>query len=283
VDSAGTGHGRPPPPVRVAAADWSGRATGERKHLWLAEVVDGRPGDLLRASREEVSAHLVALGASSPEVVVGLDFGFSLPAWFLDRHGIAGGPELWAGTARLERWLVACQPPFWGRPGCPRPAGSLEQFRATELAASAMGARPKSVFQVGGAGSVGTGSLRGMPTLHRLRQAGWAVWPFDPPRLPMVVEVWPRLHYGGPMVKSSPGAREPATAGLPPTWRAAAAASDDAFDAAVTAWAMAARVEELVGLPAVDDTTVRREGWIWGVPLPGRPGRRRRRGGGTGP
>ena len=37
--------------------------------------------------------------------------------------------------------------------------------------------RPKSTFQIGGAGAVGTGSLRGMPHLLTLREAGCAVWP----------------------------------------------------------------------------------------------------------
>ena len=50
-----------------------------------------------------------------------------------------------------------------------------------ERAARVRGIAPKSVFQIGGAGSVGTASLRGMPVLQRLREAGFAVWPFDRP------------------------------------------------------------------------------------------------------
>src|SRR5205085_2351508 len=55
------------------------------------------------------------------------------------------------------------------------------------------GGRPKSVFQLVGAGQVGTGSLRGIPFLPRLRER-FAIWPFDEPRLPLVVEVYPRLY-----------------------------------------------------------------------------------------
>ena len=63
---------------------------------------------------------------------------------------------------------------------------------------------PKSVFQIGGAGAVGTGSLRGMPMLHRLHDAGFHIWPYDPPRWPLVVEIYPRM-FTGPVNKSDRG------------------------------------------------------------------------------
>lgn len=67
------------------------------------------------------------------------------------------------------------------------------QFRQTELDVRARGIRPKSVFQLVGAGQVGRGSLYGMQALHRLAAAGFRIWPFDPPGRPLVVEIFPRL------------------------------------------------------------------------------------------
>jgi hypothetical protein len=251
------------------AADWSGAARGERRNLWMAEV-DGGSGRVVRLApytRVQAADRLVELASASPDVAVGLDFGFSFPAWFLDDHGIEGGAELWAGAGRLEAWLAACAPPFWGKPGRRRPGLTPEQhWRRTELATVP---RPKSVFQIGGAGSVGTASLRGMPILDRLRRSGFAIWPFDPPRLPVVMEVWPRLAVG-PLSKRRAEHRgawletDPRAWRLPPDVAAAAQSSEDAFDATVAALALAGDFD---GIPAaVCDPTIRREGWIWGVP-----------------
>jgi len=249
--------------------DWSGRATGERRHLWLAELVgdEPTPGRLWNASRAEAGDQLIELAEHDDELLVGLDFGFSLPAWFLHEHGIQDVEELWQDTARLERWLTACEPPFWGRPGrrCPPADQHRPALRWCERAAGRPA--PKSVFQVGGAGSVGTGSLRGMPLLHRLRRAGFSIWPFDPPRPPAVFEVWPKHHTIPPIVKSNATARR-RYPGVPAAWREQTDASEDAFDAAVAALGMAARCHELERAPTPDDPTVKLEGWIWGVPLP---------------
>ena len=94
----------------------------------------------------------------------------------------ASAPELWAAAAvDGERWLRECPPPFWGLAGRRRPDGH-EQFRQTEATVAAVGGiRPKSTFQIGGAGSVGTGSVRGFPALTRLRAGGFTIWPFDAP------------------------------------------------------------------------------------------------------
>jgi hypothetical protein len=234
----------------------------------MAEVdgISGRVVRLAPYTRLGAAERLLELAERDDDLTVGLDFGFSFPAWFLDQHGIASGPELWAGGARLEGWLQACSPPFWGKPGRCRPDSPPERhWRRTELATVP---RPKSVFQIGGAGSVGTASLRGMPILDRLRRGGFSIWPFDPPRQPMVLEVWPRLAMG-PLVKRRPERRQAwlqgAAAALPSEVLASAQRSEDAFDATVAALAL---TEDFDGnLPPVADVTLRREGWIWGVPL----------------
>ncbi|HVS17327.1 MAG TPA: hypothetical protein VMT18_01915, partial [Planctomycetota bacterium] len=182
--------------------------------------------------------HLIECARREPRLVIGLDFAFSFPRWFVEELGACSAREVWEAVARSgEDWLERCPPPFWGQPCKPRPARveGRNDWRSTELSSLPVaGCRPKSVFQIGGAGSVGTGSLRGMPLLRELQDAGIAVWPFDPARLPMAVEIYPR-YLTGAVNKSSAGARS-----LYLQSRYArecrgvldrAAASEDAFDA----------------------------------------------------
>ena len=255
--------------MSVLAVDWSGRRSGEQRNLWIAEAVDGvLVGLEAGRSRAALIDHLVTRVRVDSTLVVGFDFSFSLPAWFLEARGFATAPELWdAATRDGEQWLHSCAPPFWGRPGRPRPP-LTEQFRITEARIGAVGGiRPKSTFQIGGAGSVGTGSLRGFPALARLRAAGFAIWPFDAPaRPPVVVEIYPRT-FTGAVVKSDPAARvthlDRHHPGLDPELQDRAIASEDAFDAAVSALVMSRHEPALRDLPAVHDPVVQREGWVW--------------------
>jgi hypothetical protein len=255
--------------VGVVAVDWSGRKTGERRHLWTAEAHDGV---LLRLeagrTRDEVVDELVARAHDASGIVVGFDFSFSLPEWYLRARGFADARALWdAAATDGEAWLRDCEPPFWGRPGRARPDLDAH-LRRTEAAVGAVGGiRPKSSFQIGGAGSVGTGSVRGFPALARLQDAGYAIWPFDAPASPPVaVEIWPRT-FTGPVVKSDAAARAAhLDAHLPQlerAWRDAAVGSEDAFDAAVSAVVMSRHEPALRALPALDDPGFRKEGCVW--------------------
>ncbi len=254
---------------RVIAVDWSGATYGARKHIWLAEARE--PGHLVRLEsgrdRSQLSQHLLAVSASDI-AVVGLDFAFSFPEWFVCHLGVRSAPELWMRVAeRGEAWLQSCEPPFWGRPGRKRPEAMSPPFRKTELSVPAIGnVRPKSIFQIGGAGAVGTGSLRGMPFLHALLAAGAAIWPFTTGRIPIVVEIYPRL-LTGPVHKSSAAARAAYLAARYPCLaddhRRHATQSEDAFDAAVSALVMIEHVADLSTLPAQSDPVLRLEGRIW--------------------
>ena len=177
---------------RILAVDWSGARTREQRAIWLAEAIDGL---LVRLeggrSREQAVDHLLEEAEGDADLVVGLDFAFSLPEWFLRARGIADVSSAWDLVSHeAEAWLRDPQPPFWRTR---RPVGQVA-FRRTELECSG---RPKSVFQLVGAGQVGTGSLRGIPFLPLLRER-FAIWPFDSPRLPLLVEIYPRLylHHG---------------------------------------------------------------------------------------
>ena len=257
--------------MRVIAIDWSGRRRGEARSICLAEA---RATALTRLesgrTREEVRDHLVELAASGDEMVVGIDCSFSLPVWFLHEREYGSAPELWdAATRDGEHWLTDCEPPFWGHRGRPRP-DLPAHFRATESGIAAVGGiRPKSTFQIGGAGSVGSGSVRAFPVLAALRNAGFAIWPFDEPGTRTVVEVWPRA-CTGPVVKSSWEARrayvDSRHPALPSRLRDAAIASEDAFDAAITALVMAAHVDDLCALTMPRHEAAPLEGWVWSPP-----------------
>jgi len=257
---------------------------GAARKLWLAECrpavhrrsasnADGAP-DVVRLesgrSREALVAHLLDDIARDPRVVIGLDFSFSLPAWFLASLGVSDIESAWALVAReRERWLADCPAPFWGRPGRKRPTlpHEADHWRRTERELpSVAGIRPKSTLQIGGAGAVGTGALRGMPYLRSLREAGCAIWPFDAPRFPLIVEIYPRL-LTGPVAKSDSAARAAHLAlHLPALMREtlqAAAGSDDAFDAVCSAAAMARVADVFSTLPPARDSVSRLEGEIW--------------------
>jgi 8-oxo-dGTP pyrophosphatase MutT (NUDIX family) len=255
-------------PLRMVAVDWSGAASGEEKGIWIAEASGGR---LLRLecgrSREEVASHLLGFARARESILAGLDFAFSLPGWFLEERGLRCGPDLWDLASREgEAWLRECRPPFWGRAGRTRPDLPAHFRAADDGVPPVKGIRPKSPFQVGGAGAVGTGSVRGMPILKALRDGGFAVWPFEPLRLPAGVEIYPR-GLTGPVVKSDPKARWAFLAaecpGMDPDMRALAASDDNAFDAALSALSMDAHRGELLSLPPARDDRERREGRIW--------------------
>lgn len=262
---------------RIIAIDWSGDLRGAARKIWLAEA--GPDGQVIRleAGRDAgaVVRHIVDEARRTPDLVVGFDFVFSLPAWFLTDRQLVDAPALWDLVSREgERWLVDCDPPFWGRAGRTRP-DLKEHLRRTDREVPATGGiRPKSVFQINGGGSVGTGSIRGMPFLKQLRDAGFSVWPFDGARFPMVVEIYPRV-LTGPVVKASADERrkflEDHYPDLARGVKDDAARSDDAFDALVAALVMAKNASKFISLPAAEDVDRRLEGQIWlpeGTPAP---------------
>jgi hypothetical protein len=256
-------------PSRVFAVDWSGDKRGGARKIWLCEVAQGRVSRLEHGrKRDELAEHLVEEAERDPAFVVGFDFAFSFPESFSRGHGANRIEDVWELVeAQGERWLEQCKPPFWGKPGRKKPKPAGETQRRTEIeVTSELGSKPFSIFQIGGAGAVGVGSIRGMRIVRRLRQAGFAVWPFDEPRLPLVVEIWPRIFYG--RLKKS--RREERASYLRRHWRgvepwakAAARGSDDAFDALVSGLCMDQHREEFARLRRTQDPTALLEGAIW--------------------
>lgn len=292
---------------RVVAVDWSGdQGPGQRRKIWAGVWTassTARGGSVILESgrtRVELMEWLVEMARETPRMVVGFDFSFSYPAWFLREMGIGSAPEFWQVVAdgQGEKWLHKdCEDGrFWGRAGSRRHGKKPAEFcgehahrmlRRAETVlkvraemtdplavARIAGIAPKSVFQIGGAGAVGTASLRGMPGLLVLQAAGFRIWPYDAPsaKKPMVVEIYTRLMTGA-VTKSSEVARttylskkrkESALyAGLPGSVMAKARGSEDAFDALVSALVMVEHRAEFVKLRRTRDEVFRMEGRTW--------------------
>jgi hypothetical protein len=251
----------------MLAVDWSGAIKGGYKKIWLAEATGHELVGLESGrTREFLVQHLIDLAERDSELIVGLDFAFSYPAWFLEARGVDVFGLWELAVQEGERWLASCQPPFWGRRGKLKPIG-IELFRRTELNLTPVaGITPKSVFRVAGAGAVGTGSIRGMAALSKLRKAGFSIWPFDPFRLPAVIEIYPRV-LTGVVCKSIQTDRSrylsEKFSGVTQSLLVKAASSEDAFDAAVSALVMASEAESLTCLTQSSERLTRLEGSVW--------------------
>jgi hypothetical protein len=260
--------------MRILAIDWSGRSGSDQgRALWLAEAVNRKLVRLEAGrSRDQTVELLIAEANRNPDLIVGLDFAFSLPAWYLRDRALTPR-ALWARLAAeeltprmrslsLARWMNSPDYPFWTTAQGHALLTADQKFRRTELDARAAGSQPKSVFQLVGAGQVGRGSLYGMRALHRLAAAGFAIWPFHEAEPPVLVEIYPRL-LTGPVTKSQRSERERylSTLGIAGQFSRRAAASEDAFDATVSAVVMSAAVCELLALPNKPHDLI--EGRIW--------------------
>jgi len=276
-------------PARMIAVDWSGAeaTSGQKWHIWGADLWPKRQKRPLTLqagrTREETAQWLMDAAVETPNLVVGLDFAFSFPAWFVrEECGCSSAADFWSVAATEgESWMRGAKPWFWGRPGVKKPGAFVERpergFRRTDRAplAGIRRTQPKSPFQVGGAGAVGTGTLRGIPVLQVLRRAGFRIWPFDVPALPdapLVVEIYPRV-FTGDCTKSSAAERsrklkelmqdEACREWLREDLLAEAAASEDAFDALLSALGMWRHREQFAHLTQAAEGDERLEGRIW--------------------
>jgi hypothetical protein len=298
--------------LRLIAIDWSGRidVAGQRRHIWAAiwtrdETGQVRVGLEAGRTRDEITEWLIELGREMPRMVVSIDCCFSFPGWFLEEHGCEDMFAFWrkANSGLAEQWLahecdeIARDERFWGKPH-KRPeqfcgAGYRRMFRFAdydnkiaqalrggdaERAAKMRGITPKSPFQIGGSGSVGTGSLRAMTMLERLHDAGFRIWPLEASAIdakrprPLLVEMYTRLMTGA-VAKSNPEARKRYLSAKRKTdalyallGRAVvtkAQGSEDAFDALVSVIEMARHADGFGKLKATRDPELRREGLTW--------------------
>ncbi len=210
--------------------DWSGGndrgPTPKKDAIWVCAARNGTANEPVYMRNRQVAEawildFLKTERAAGRRVLAGFDFAFGYPAGF--GRALTGSDDPFAlgqwVTDRVKdspkannRFDVAAYintlfdgiGPFWGnglnrdiahlpRKGLDRCDHGMQEKRAAEK--HAKGAFP--VWQLSGAGAVGSQVLMGLPTLNRLRQAflpDVAVWPFEPLDKPIaVVEIWPSL------------------------------------------------------------------------------------------
>ncbi|CAN5448869.1 hypothetical protein BH23ACT9_BH23ACT9_20450 [soil metagenome] len=155
-------------------------------------------------------------------VLLGVDFSFGYPAgtaaalgappratpwrWMWDLLALevaddaANDNDRFSAASDLNARMDAGSGPFWGHPPTRlhadlaptkgaypvsvRGRSELAEFRRTELALRERGHHPKSVWQLSGAGAVGSQSLLGIPRLRQIRRAAslstrCTVWPLE--------------------------------------------------------------------------------------------------------
>ena len=210
---------------RVIVVDWSGRGSPSPRReskdaIWLGICEEGREQQSYQRTRHEAAETIRALLSEGGRQLVGFDFPMGYPAGLARRltgrddartlHGWLAKRISDASDNTNNRFEVAAginlalggPGPFWGcpkarpRPGLPSfktvdyPALGLDEKRRVERETP----RAKPVWQLLGAGSVGSQALLGIPVVHRLAGAtGAVVWPFDPPGPLTIAEVYPSL------------------------------------------------------------------------------------------
>lgn len=219
--------------------DWSAAATPKQgaDSIWICAYQPGsgqpgteRPPALSNlATRHQAVLDLIDLlsdlTAQGLRVLAGFDFNFGFPQGFVQRLGLKDWSRVWRFIASglqdqpdnaNNRFAWAGEinqrfaTPFWG---CPAgrslpglsatvpPLGDWPALRLTEQRAK--GTRP--VWQLYGAGSVGSQTITGLPRLEQIRNAPGldvTVWPFQtglirledrPAGSVLLAEVWPSL------------------------------------------------------------------------------------------
>ncbi len=226
--------------------DWSASSVPKRGADSIWTHVTERDGavqpPINHPTRADAREYLVGLLTVHPHqrILVGFDMPYGYPTGFAEAAGLPGDPAWAAAWQHLvvniddrpdnanNRFEVASElnaaisvgpGPFWGttsdkhvtpslsRTKCPGfPHGSLSEFRHAEQALRNASGRPASVWQLSGAGSVGSQTLMGVPVVHALRhhpslKSRSEIWPFETGLTPdpvrgrrnMIIhaEVWP--------------------------------------------------------------------------------------------
>lgn len=210
---------------RVVIVDWSGRSSRSPKAaskdaIWVGVCEDGRETQTYHRSRAEAEAALCEVLQDGGHQLIGFDFPMGYPAGLAERlTGTDSARTLHAWiaaqiedapdnannrfdvAARINRQLGR-KGPFWGCPKA-RPVASLSPLKDVDYGALRLAEKrrvevenppAKPVWQLLGAGSVGSQALLGIPVVHRLASRfGATVWPFEPAGALTLAEVYPSL------------------------------------------------------------------------------------------
>ncbi|KJZ18046.1 molybdopterin-binding protein [Loktanella sp. S4079] len=212
----------------ILIVDWSGgNDRGPRPKsdaIWACVAREGNADEPKyfrnrQLAEQWITSYLQSESHAGRRVLAGFDFSFGFPVGF--GHALTGSDDplaLWDwleqhvqdGPSANNRFDLAGQinsrfpgiGPFWGnglrrdiphlpRKGSERTCDIFPEKRAAE--ASAKGAFP--IWQLSGAGAVGSQVIMGLPMLARLRRAlDVSVWPFEKCTSSVVLaEIWPSL------------------------------------------------------------------------------------------
>jgi molybdopterin-guanine dinucleotide biosynthesis protein B len=210
---------------RVIVVDWSGRAARSparesRDAIWIGLSEEGRETQTYCRSRAEAETMLAACLAERGRQFLGFDFPMGYPAGLAGRltgsdsartlHGWLADHIIDAPDNSNNRFDVAeainrklgGPGPFWGCPKT-RPRPYLPSLKTVDYGTLGIAEKrrvemenppAKPVWQLMGAGSVGSQALLGIPVVHRLARAtGAAIWPFEAPGPLTLAEVYPSL------------------------------------------------------------------------------------------
>lgn len=291
------------------AIDWSGARAVHTKAIAVAEIA-ARATEvaLVRTTRSDGQWSRTAVGQwllerasqnaqSGTRALVGIDANFSYGRAFFQQHlpMATDASALWAYVeARAEGAANFSGEPVWQHPDLAalfwssgqRPVDFGPADRLAEAACQEAGlGRPETPFKLIGPAQVGKGGLAVMRLCHFLTSelgSKLAVWPFDPPQACreaaiVLVEIFPRLfirHAGQGTAKVRLADRlQDVLAAFGATTRAQAEISDHDADALIAAAGMRV-IAGQDGLPLIPQSlaaVLRREGWIFGLPLPVSP------------
>jgi len=280
------------------AIDWSG-ADGPYTGIAVARCEPGRRAPQLvrpragRWTRTAIAAWLDRELASGRRLLVGFDFAFGMPfepglgylagaaggctdafaLWELIEAASAGAPDFGCAPMILDSRFA---PAYW-RAGKQPAAWVLRQRRSEIACAAATRTRPECVFKLIGAKQVGKASLTGIRVLRDVRSRHRdraAVWPYEPVGdKSALVEIYPTLFRkatAGGLAKLR--TREQLNAALK-GFGSRGVRQDQLTDHDTDALISAAGLRHFTAerhyrLDATGDQRVRREGWIFGVPMP---------------
>lgn len=200
-------------PVSGANSIWVGILAQDKRRNFKFTATN--PKTRLEA-REIISETITRFVARGDKVLAGFDFALGYPAgtaaaiglskankpaWYVMHKHLAANVEerldnsnqRFALAAEMNKVITAGPHPFWGAPKrniantlSPKKgnfaSGGLREHRFAEAwVKSTFKANPKSVWQLLGAGAVGSQALLGIPTVHALRAniQNSQIWPFE--------------------------------------------------------------------------------------------------------
>ena len=97
---------------RAIAIDWSGALNPNKpkRKIWAAVAVGSRLDALLPQDSRKAAIGWLIKQLEQPNTIAGLDFAFSMPAWFVREHGCDKAIDFWTVVGAGGGALVGVLP-----------------------------------------------------------------------------------------------------------------------------------------------------------------------------